>query len=55
MLDGQVLDVRPYTGDYHAHFDASLIDEAKSCWKDAPIAYGLSPLNSINFHKASLI
>ena len=78
MLDGQVLDVRPYTGDYHAQFDASVIDEAISCWKDAPIAYGLdigvtrdgrtlvvevndgyalgnyglSPLNSINFHKA---
>lgn len=78
MLDGQVLNVRPYTGDYHAHFDASVIDEAISCWKDAPIAYGLdigvtsdgrtlvvevndgyalgnyglSALNSINFHKA---
>lgn len=78
VLDGQVLDVRPYTGDYHAHFDASVIDEAISCWKNAPIAYGLdigvtrdgrtlvvevndgyalgnyglSPLNSINFHKA---
>lgn len=78
MLDGQVLDVRPYTGDYHAQFDPSVIDDAISCWKDAPIAYGLdigvtrdgrtlvvevndgyalgnyglSPLNSINFHKA---
>ena len=78
VLDGQVLDVRPYTGDYHSHFDASVIDEAISCWKDTPIAYGLdigvtrdgrtlvvevndgyalgnyglSPLNSINFHKA---
>ena len=78
VLDGQVLDVRPYTGDYHAQFDPSVIDEAISCWKDAPVAYGLdigvtrdgrtlvvevndgyalgnyglSPLNSINFHKA---
>ena len=78
VLDRRVLDVRPYTGDYHAHFDASVIDEAISCWKDAPIAYGLdigvtsdgrtlvvevndgyalgnyglSPLNSINFHRA---
>ncbi|QQQ36186.1 ATP-grasp domain-containing protein [Streptococcus mitis] len=78
VLDSQVLDVRPYTGDYHAHFDASVIDEAISCWKDAPVAYGLdigvtrdgrtlvvevndgyalgnyglSPLNSVNFHKA---
>jgi len=78
VLDGQVLDVRPYTGDYHVHFDPSVIDEAISCWKDAPVAYGLdigvtrdgrtlvvevndgyalgnyglSPLNSINFHKA---
>lgn len=73
-----VLDVRPYTGDYHTQFDPSVIDEAISCWKDAPIAYGLdigvtsdgrtlvvevndgyalgnyglSPLKSINFHKA---
>ena len=78
MLDGQVLDVRPYTGEYHAKFDPSVVDEVISCWKDAPIAYGLeigvtrdgrtfvvevndgyalenyglSPLNSINFHKA---
>lgn len=78
VLDGRVLDVRPYTGDYHAQFDPSVIDKAISCWKDAPIAYGLdigvtsdgrtlvvevndgyalgnyglSPLNSINFHKA---
>ena len=78
VLDGQVLDVRPYTGDYHVHLDPSVIDEAISCWKDAPVAYGLdigvtrdgrtlvvevndgyalgnyglSPLNSINFHKA---
>ena len=40
-LDGRVLDVRPYTGDYHTQFDPSVIDEAISCWKDAPIAYGL--------------
>lgn len=78
VLDGRVLDVRPYTCDYHAQFDPSVIDKAISCWKDAPIAYGLdigvtsdgrtlvvevndgyelgnyglSPLNSINFHKA---
>ena len=78
MLDGQVLDVRPYTGEYHAKFDPSVVDEVISCWKDAPVAYGLdigvtrdgrtfvvevndgyalenyglSPLNSINFHKA---
>ena len=45
------IDVRPYTGDYHAHFDASVIDEAISCWKDAPIAYWLSALNYINFLK----
>lgn len=41
VLDGRVLDVRPYTGDYHAQFDPSVIDKAISCWKDAPIAYGL--------------
>ena len=78
VLDGRVLDVRPYTGDYHVQFDPSVIYKAILCWKDAPIAYGLdigvtwggrtlvvevndgyalgnyglSPLNSINFHKA---
>ena len=67
----------PYTGDYQ-QFDASGIDEAIICWKDAPIVmdsdigvtrdgrtlvveandgyalgnYGLSPLKSINFHRA---
>ena len=78
VLDGRGLDVWPYTGDYHTQFNPSVIDEAISCWKDAPIAYGLdigvtsdgrtlvvevndgyalgnyglSPLKSINFHKA---
>lgn len=51
VLDSQVLDVRPYTGDYHAQFDPSIIDKAISCWKDAPIAYWLSALNYINFLK----
>lgn len=45
VLDGQVLGVRPYTGDYHARFDASVIDEVISCWKNAPIAYRLSVLS----------
>ena len=31
VLDGRVLDVRPYTGDYHAQFDPSVIDKAISC------------------------
>ena len=44
MLDGRVLDVRPYTDDYHAQFDPSVIDEAISCWKVTPIDYGLSVL-----------
>jgi hypothetical protein len=35
------VNVRPYTGDYHAQFVPSVIDDAISCWKDAPIAYGL--------------
>ncbi len=37
----RVLGSTLYSGDYHAQFDASVIDEAISCWKDAPIAYGL--------------
>lgn len=41
ILDGEVLDVRPYVGDYHAQYDADVIDRAVSMWKDAPIAYGL--------------
>lgn len=45
MFDAQVFDVRPYTGSYHAQFDPSVIDKAISCWKVAPIAYGLSVLN----------
>ena len=44
VLDGQVLDVHPYTDDYHAQFDPSVIDEAISCWKVTPIDYGLSVL-----------
>jgi hypothetical protein len=41
VLHGQVLGIYPYKGDYHAHYDASVIDAAIKTWKDAPAAYGL--------------
>lgn len=41
ILDGQVLDVRPYTGDYHFHYDANVIDHAIRAWTDSPRAYSL--------------
>ena len=40
-LHGAVLDVRPYVGDYHAQYDASVIDQAIKLWQDAPCAYSL--------------
>lgn len=41
VLDGQVLDVRPYFGDYHAQYDPKVIDGAIAAWTTAPTAYGL--------------
>ncbi|HFI0144442.1 TPA: ATP-grasp domain-containing protein [Streptococcus suis] len=41
VLEGQVLDVRPYIGDYHYHYDASIIDQAIACWQSAPVAYAM--------------
>ncbi|KAF1297123.1 hypothetical protein BAU15_06115 [Enterococcus sp. JM4C] len=41
ILNGEVLDVRPYKGDYHYTYNPSVIDEAVRLWTDAPAAYGL--------------
>ena len=41
VLHGRVLDVRPYKGDYHYLYDATIIDQAIQAWKDAPVAYAL--------------
>lgn len=41
VLDGEVIDVRPYKGDYHYTYDPAVIDAAVAAWKDAPIAYAL--------------
>ncbi|MBP1046232.1 ATP-grasp domain-containing protein [Enterococcus sp. BWM-S5] len=42
VLNGKVLDVRPYKGDYHhSHYDASVIDEAIAAWDTSPCAYVL--------------
>lgn len=41
ILHGAVLDVRPYVGDYHVQYDASVIDQVIKLWQDAPCAYSL--------------
>lgn len=41
ILDGTVIDVRPYAGDYHFSFDATVLDTAVTAWTDAPAAYSL--------------
>ena len=41
VLNGDVLDVRPYRGDYHLHYNAAVIDSAVAAWADSPVAYGL--------------
>lgn len=42
VLNGEILDVRPYKGDYHhLKYDASLVDEAVAAWKASPSAYVL--------------
>ena len=42
VLDGRVLDVRPYLGDYHyADYDVSVVNRAIEMWHDAPRAYSI--------------
>lgn len=41
ILNNQVIDVRPYKGDYHYQYDARVIDEAVAAWKNSPSAYAL--------------
>lgn len=41
IINGNVIDVRPYSGDYHQTFDAQLLDQAVQAWEDAPSAYSL--------------
>ncbi|MGC6768302.1 ATP-grasp domain-containing protein [Enterococcus sp. LJL128] len=41
VLNGSILDVRPYRGDYHVHYDAAIIDQAVKSWTKSPSAYGL--------------
>ncbi|MCI1904304.1 MAG: ATP-grasp domain-containing protein [Enterococcaceae bacterium] len=41
VLNREVLDVRPYKGDYHYQYDAKVIDQAISAWSNSPIAYSL--------------
>lgn len=49
ILNGEVLDVRPYSGDYHVQYDPEVIDQAIQLWKNAPAAYcidiGVTPDN----------
>lgn len=41
ILNGKVLDVRPYKGDYHFNYDPKVIDDAVASWTSAPSAYAL--------------
>lgn len=38
---GEVLDVRPYRGDWRLGFDAAIVEEAVSVYEDAPSGYGM--------------
>lgn len=38
---GEVLDVRPYHGDWRLGFDAAAIEDAVAAYEDAPSGYGL--------------
>ncbi|WP_127848544.1 ATP-grasp domain-containing protein [Lacticaseibacillus hulanensis] len=41
IVQKQVVDVRPYQGDYHIHFDGKVLDAAVKAWQSSPIAYSL--------------
>ncbi|WP_272947905.1 ATP-grasp domain-containing protein [Lacticaseibacillus chiayiensis] len=41
ILNHQVLDVRPYKGDYHIQYDSQIIDQAVAAWSEAPSACSL--------------
>lgn len=38
---GEILDVRPYRGDWHFNFDPKIIENAVSDYVDAPAGYGI--------------
>lgn len=38
---GEILDVRPYKGDWRLHFDPSTIESAVKEYRDAPAGYGV--------------
>lgn len=38
---GKILDIRPYKGDYHFHYDVTVIENALAAFKDAPHAYAM--------------
>ena len=41
VLDGQVLDIKSYCGDYHYHYDADIVDAMVAAYVSAPSAYCL--------------
>ncbi|WP_288737610.1 ATP-grasp domain-containing protein [uncultured Enorma sp.] len=41
VMRGQILDVRPYRGDWRARFDPSVIESAVAAYSDAPAGYGM--------------
>ncbi|MGI6721044.1 MAG: ATP-grasp domain-containing protein [Anaerovoracaceae bacterium] len=38
---GNIIDVRPYKGDWHQHYDSDLIEQAVQEFRSAPAGYGI--------------
>ena len=38
---GSILDVRPYAGDWHVHFDGDVVDAAVGAYRSAPAGYAM--------------
>lgn len=38
---GRILDIRPYKGDYHFHYDVAVIENAINDFTEAPVAYAI--------------
>lgn len=41
VLDGRILDIRPYRGDWHCHYDPEAPEKMVAAYKSAPAGYGL--------------
>ena len=38
---GNIIDARPYKGDWHQHYDANVIEQAVKDFREAPAGYGI--------------